>query len=96
MLADGSVKESGIMHALDEAGRGQFTGKGQLEGTYYEAGKCISLADIPYLIILKSHAEIMSSSLYFNIYTESIYSLHLIKYHSEENIHLDYRKYPVR
>lgn len=50
----------------------------------------ISLAQIAYLTNYVKNAETMSSSLYFQIYTERLRSLHFIKCHSEENIHLVY------
>lgn len=88
MLVDWPMQRwAGRMHTLDEGAGPDSPERRQSARIHYEAGKYISLAQISYLTnYSKSHAETMACSLYFQIYTERICSLHFIKYH--------WRKYP--
>lgn len=71
-------------------GLGQFTGGGvamrdSLRGWKMHLPGSDSLSSE----LVQNHMLRLSCSLYFQIYTEGICSLHFIKYHAEENIHLD-------
>lgn len=61
------------MPALDEGGGANSLRRRRPQRTHYEAGECISLAQIAYLTNYTKNAENISSSLQFQIYTEREY-----------------------